>query len=195
MSSKITSAKFIKGVVGDDAIVKDGKDQIAFVGRSNVGKSSLINALVGRNDLVKVSSTPGKTQEINFFLINTRFYFVDLPGYGYAKVSPKDKEKIFALIRGYITAPHIAPKVVVLVLDSKVGVTDFDSQMLDLLKKKGHPCIIAANKIDALSQKDLSAQIKKISAEAPGILVIPCSAKKGTRVETLVDALLAYTKQ
>ena len=83
----ITSAIFVKGLVGDDEILNDGKDQVAFIGRSNVGKSSVINSLVNKKDLARTSSFPGRTQEINVFLINKDFYLVDLPGYGFAKGS------------------------------------------------------------------------------------------------------------
>ncbi len=184
--ANITSATFVKGVVGDDAVLHDGKPQIAFVGRSNVGKSSLINALTGRNNLVKVSSTPGKTTEINFFLINKHWYLVDLPGYGYARVSPKEKEVLLNLIRNYLTAPHIRPKVVVVVIDGKVGITAFDAEMLELLRKKGHPVVVAANKIDALSQKEFTAQMRKITEDARGVDIIPCSAKKSTGINELL---------
>src|SRR6266516_2479045 len=91
---KITSARFIRGIIGTNDILFDGLPQIAFVRRSNVGKSSVINSLTNRKDLVKVGKKPGKTTEINFFLINERFYFVDLPGYGYARLTPAEREKI-----------------------------------------------------------------------------------------------------
>jgi GTP-binding protein len=186
----IRSAVFVKGVVGDDPILRDSKPQIAFVGRSNVGKSSLVNALANRSTLVKVSSTPGKTKEINFFLINGDTYFVDLPGYGYAKVSPDEKERILTLIRSYVTAPHIKPKAVVIVIDTKIGMTDFDLQMLETLRTEGHPAFIAANKIDSLKQKERHAQLKQIQANAVGATVVPCSAKTGDSIEKLRSLLL-----
>jgi GTP-binding protein len=188
---KILSATFVKGVVGDDAILRDKKPQIAFIGRSNVGKSSLVNALLDRKDLVKVSSTPGKTKEINFFLVNSKYYFVDLPGYGYAKVSPEEKEKILELIKSYLTAPHIKPAMVVLVIDCKVGTTDFDLEMLHLLREQGHPCIIAANKIDALNQSEFARALKQINANSVGATILPCSAKTKKGIDTLRAELLS----
>src|SRR3989338_2063045 len=111
---KITSAKFVKGIIGTDDVLYDGIPQIAFVCRSNVGKSSVINSLVNQADLVKVGKKPGKTTEINFFLINRQFYFVDLPGYGYAKVSPVEKEKIRKRMLWYLTESKVQPACVVL---------------------------------------------------------------------------------
>ena len=101
---KVSSSVFIKGIRGTDPIVTAPGDHYAFVGRSNVGKSSLINALCNKNGLVKVSHKPGKTVEINYFLINNTAYFVDLPGYGYARVDPVEKEKLQKLILWYLTA-------------------------------------------------------------------------------------------
>lgn len=90
---RITSAKFIKGITGTNEILYDGLPQIVFVGRSNVGKSSVINSLVNQKDLVKVGKKPGKTVEINLFLINRKFYFVDLPGYGYARMGSAERKR------------------------------------------------------------------------------------------------------
>lgn len=159
---KVSSSEFKKGLRGTDSILYDGLAQVAFVGRSNVGKSSVINALSNKNNLVKVSKKPGKTTEINFFLINNKFYFVDLPGYGYAKVNPEEKEKIKNLIIWYLTASNVKPHKVVLIVDTKVGVTLFDEQMLEILRERNHPFIVAANKIDKLSNKELALQLQEI---------------------------------
>ena len=159
---KVKSAEFKKGIVGTDRILFDGKPQFAFIGRSNVGKSSVINSLVNQKNLVKVGKKPGKTTEINFFLINNQFYLVDLPGYGYAKVSPEKKEKIRNLILWYITDPEIRPKKIVLILDVKAGLTAFDEETIELLRDRGHDYIIVANKADKLNKKDLTAQLEQI---------------------------------
>ena len=116
----ITSASFVTGIIGTDPILKEKHPQIAFVGRSNVGKSSVINSLVMRKDLVKSSSMPGKTREINFFLINKAFYFVDLPGYGFARMGAKGAEKIRKLILWYLGSGEARVKLVVLIIDSVV---------------------------------------------------------------------------
>src|SRR3989344_2302589 len=99
---QITSAEFVKGVVGEDEILTDGTPQIAFIGRSNVGKSSVINSLAQKKDLARTSAFPGRTQEINLFLINRSFYLVDLPGYGYAKMSKEKQFELQDLIAWYL---------------------------------------------------------------------------------------------
>lgn len=173
---KVTSAEFKRGIRGSDPIAYDDISQVAFIGRSNVGKSSLINALTGSTKLVQVSDRPGKTREINFFLINKKHYLVDLPGYGYAQVDPKEKEKLRKLIVWYLTASNIRPRLVVLVVDSKVGITKFDTETLAILKECSHPFIIAANKADKLSKNEMRKQLPLIAAVAEGGEVVECSA-------------------
>jgi len=107
---KITSAQFAKGARGSDSIFEDGIPQVAFIGRSNVGKSSVINFLVGQNDLAKTSSFPGRTQKINLFLINKALYFVDLPGYGYAKVPNKLKDSLRVMVNWYFFVSNCQQK-------------------------------------------------------------------------------------
>lgn len=175
--TQVTSAEFLKGIVGTDVILADGVPEIAFVGRSNVGKSSLINSLVNRKDLVKVGKKPGKTTEINFFSINRKkCYFVDLPGYGYAEASPKQKESIEKLILWYLMYSDAELFKVVLILDVKAGLTAFDEEMIRVLREKGHPYIIIANKVDKLNQKELSAQVREIKKRAHEATVVPYSA-------------------
>lgn len=171
---KITSAEFIKGIRGTNAIMQDGVPQVAFLGRSNVGKSSTINALTGRKSLVKSSATPGKTKEINFFKINNEFYFVDLPGYGYARVSQKAREKLRKLILWYIDEPH-PERTFVLVLDAQVGVTEFDQEIIDALHERDESVVLVANKTDKLNQKDRHQAMN--SLQEIGLPVVPFSAK------------------
>lgn len=174
-------ATFVKGIRGTDSIIHDEIPQVAFVGRSNVGKSSLINALTGVKGLVRISDKPGKTTEINFFLMNKKFYFVDLPGYGYARLSPKQRESIKQLIIWFASESGAKPCLFVLVLDSKVGITEFDQQMMDVLRQEGHPFVLAANKIDKLKQADKVSQLTKITHAAMGAEVVPtsCTTKGG----------------
>jgi len=187
----IVSAEFVKGIRGTDSVAYDGVPQIAFVGRSNVGKSSLVAAITNRKNLVKVSNMPGKTREINFFRINGKSYLVDLPGYGYAKVNPIEKDKLKKLLNWYLTDSGVLPKMVVLVLDVKVGITLFDEQMIEVLRLKQHPFIIVANKIDKLSQKELSAQLKEIREAALGAEVVPVSSTRKTGIKALSAMLFA----
>ena len=185
----IKTAKFVKGVVGEDDILTDGIPQYAFVGRSNVGKSSIINALTSTNDMARVGKKPGKTTEINFFIANNAFYLADLPGYGFAEASLETREKLRALIIWYLAQSGAKPVRVVLVVDSKVGLTAMDREMLEILIDQRHPCVIAASKIDRLSQSETIACIKGIKEVAPDVPVIACSSKTGRRMRELSEAI------
>ncbi len=161
IETKIHRAEFVKGIVGTDSIAYDGRPQIAFVGRSNVGKSSAINILLNKKGLAKSSSTPGKTSEINFFLINEDFYVVDLPGYGYAKVGEKNQEKFRKRILWYLSDSEIKPKSVVLIIDARRGITDLDEDMIDILLKEEHEIVILINKSDKLNQKEQNQVVEE----------------------------------
>ena len=174
---KIDSAAFVKGIRGTDPILAEPRPQVAFIGRSNAGKSSLMNCLLQRNGLVKSGKTPGKTQELNFFLVNNRFYFVDLPGYGYAKLPGDVREQLARMIQWYFLQSGVAELKPVIVLDAKAGPTAMDIEMLRLLREGGLDPLVVANKIDRLNQSERSAQLRLIAAEMPGVEVIPCSAK------------------
>ncbi len=183
-------AEFVRGVVGSHNLINDEKPQIAFIGRSNVGKSSVINMLTGVKNLVRSSRTPGKTQEINFFLIDDARYFVDLPGYGYAKVSQKHREKLRRLILWYFISGEAPVTLAVLIIDAKAGLRDFDREMIAVLQEYGHPFLIVANKIDKLNQKNLHASLQKITKECGDVTVIPVSAKTGRGREQLLSNVL-----
>jgi len=188
---KIKSAKFVKGIVSDDAILRDGISQIAFVGRSNVGKSSVINALVNKRDLVKVSKRPGMTKQINFFLINGKFYLVDLPGYGYAKASIEDREKIRQLILWYLGKLEARPLNVVLVVDAKAGLTPLDKEMIEILKEQDHRFAIIANKIDKLNRREFLSQLDSIKTSSGIEDVFPYSAKTKQGTQALLEKLFS----
>ena len=188
---KITSAKFVKGLTGTDDILFDGRPQIVFVGRSNVGKSSVINSLTGQRGLVKVGRKPGKTTEINFFLINSTFYFVDLPGYGYAKLGPLEKDKIRKLMAWYFVESGIRLKLVVLIIDIRVGFTELDRQMLELLKGASHRFVIIANKIDKLKKSEVSRQLAAVTAATGEAEVLACSATTQAGIREVLDAILS----
>ena len=185
----ITSAEFIKGIRGTDKILYNGKPQIAFVGRSNVGKSSLINSLVNRNNLARSSSQPGKTIRLDFFLINEKYYFVDLPGYGFAKMSQEKHEDIRKMMMWYLEYSEVKNRRVILILDANVGVTEFDRQMVDLLKEHHIEFVIAANKVDKLKAGDKERMLKTIEGECGDAKVIPYSAKTKVGKSTLLREL------
>jgi GTP-binding protein len=185
---KIETASFIKGILGTDSIVNDAsKPHFAFVGRSNVGKSSVINALLNRKNMARSSSSPGKTREINFFLVNEKFYFVDLPGYGYAKVPDKEKEKLVKHIAWYLFEASAPIALVFVLIDASVGPTDRDLEMIKALTQGKVPFVVLGNKIDRVNKTARPKQIKEISAKIGDIPFIPFSAEK----KEGVDAVLA----
>lgn len=185
---EITSAEFIKGIIGTDPILNEPIPHIAFVGRSNVGKSSVINSLVNRKELVKSSATPGKTKEINYFLINKDTYFVDLPGYGYARMGAQGAEKIRKLILWYLSGGEAHPHLVVLVVDACIKPTAYDREMVDILRREGHHFVVVANKVDRLNQTERSHNLKNIEATL-AVPVIPYSARIKTGRETLLEII------
>ena len=159
---KINNSDFVTSAVKKDQYPTTGLSEIAFVGRSNVGKSSIINALTNRRKLAKVSQTPGKTRLINFFIINNdEFYLVDLPGYGYAKVSKTEKASWGNTIETYLSSRNELKRVVLLV-DSRHKPTADDIQMHEWIKFYGYDEVIIATKSDKLSNNELRKSEKII---------------------------------
>lgn len=189
----LRNAQFIKGITGTSDIINDTKYQIAFIGRSNVGKSSLINSLVGNKNLARSSSTPGRTQQINFFLIDQKVYFVDLPGYGYAKTSEKQREKIRKMIIWYLTYGEINHKKVVLIIDAKVGLSGFDLEMVGILKKEDTNFMIILNKSDKLKQGELVAALRetKDKVNNEGIKIITYSSKNQKNKREVINEIFS----
>jgi len=189
---KILKAEFVKGVIGDNYSLRDNLPQIAFFGRSNAGKSSVINSLVDKKDFVKVSKIPGKTREANFFRINNSFYFIDFPGYGYAKCSIKDRNKIIKRIFWYLEYSNVRPKVIFLIIDAKVGLTVLDYEMIKILEKNKHQVIIVANKIDKLGKIATEKQLSFIQKETPYISVLAYSAKTKEGKDELIEKIMSF---
>ncbi|MFT8349029.1 ribosome biogenesis GTP-binding protein YihA/YsxC [Clostridium saccharoperbutylacetonicum] len=158
---RIKKSEFVTSAVKRNQYPIDNRAEIAFVGRSNVGKSSIINALTNRNKLAKVSQTPGKTRLINFFIINEDFYLVDLPGYGYAKVSKVEKESWGKTVETYLTSREQLKRVVLLV-DSRHKPTGDDILMYKWIKHFGYDVIIVATKSDKPSRNELKKNEKII---------------------------------
>ena len=156
----IKQSEFVISAVKREQYPIDGRAEIAFVGRSNVGKSSIINALTNRKKLAKVSQTPGKTRLINFFIINNDFHLVDLPGYGYAKVSKKEQQSWGKTIETYLY-DRTELKRVVLLVDSRHKPTGDDIMMYDWIKHYGYDAVVVATKSDKLSNNEL-VKSKKI---------------------------------
>ena len=160
----ITSAKFIKGIIGTDDLLYDGKFQVAFMGRSNVGKSSLINSLTGKDKLARSSSSPGKTIRMDFFLINNAYYFVDFPGYGYAKRSREERDSLEKMMLWYLLFSEVKNRLVILVTDAKVGITAFDQELSKRLSETNTNYLIVANKIDKLGRQKKDKQLAHVIA-------------------------------
>ncbi|GKX66914.1 ribosome biogenesis GTP-binding protein YihA/YsxC [Inconstantimicrobium mannanitabidum] len=158
---KINTSEFIISAVKREQYPVDNRVELAFVGRSNVGKSSIINAITNRRKLVKVSQTPGKTRLINFFLINNDFYMVDLPGYGYAKVSKKEKASWGNTVETYLTGREQLKRVVLLV-DCRHKPTGDDILMYNWIKHFGYDVIVIGTKSDKLSRMNLMKSQKVI---------------------------------
>ena len=158
---------------------ENDKPEIAFAGKSNVGKSSLINALMNRKSLARISATPGKTQTINFYNINREIYLVDLPGYGYAKVSEKEKEAWGKMIERYLHKSTML-KAVFLLIDIRHDPSKNDKMMYDWILHQGYEPVIIATKLDKLKKSQGAKQLKAIRTGlglVSGTTVIPFSAK------------------
>jgi GTP-binding protein len=173
----IQSAIFVKGIVGPDTALKSHFPQIAFIGRSNVGKSTFINTIAHQKNLARTSSFPGRTQELNLFLINGNTHFLDLPGYGFAKVAHEKKNVFQDRIHWYLFESEYRPKWVVLIIDANIGPTPQDLDMYDALKQYRHNVIVIANKIDKIKKAKLHASLATVS-QAFDAQVIPFSSEK-----------------
>ena len=159
---KVTSAEFVKSATRPSEFPPGNLPEIVFAGKSNVGKSSLINILVNRKNLAKTSSQPGRTQTINFFRVNEKISFVDLPGYGYAKVPIRIREKWKPMVESYLQTRE-GIRLVILILDARRGASAQDLDLLDWLEYHGISCLIVLTKADKLSSIERARQKKALS--------------------------------
>ncbi len=169
---------FLKSVTQLEELPKDERPQIAMVGRSNVGKSSLLNNLANHKGLARVSSMPGRTQTINLFEVGDRLLLVDLPGYGYAKTSKEKREQFSAMIHDYLWQAQQL-KLVLLIIDARVGPTDLDQEMLTYLQSGGIPTTLIVNKIDKLSHGESVQLLRALEKADPNIPIITHSNVTG----------------
>ena len=192
MNLNFNKAEFIKSSVNSANFLRDPLPQIAFAGRSNVGKSSVINCALNRKNLAHVGATPGKTSQINYFKIDGKAYFVDLPGYGYAKVSKAERDRWGALMESYFAADLIT--LGVQIVDSRHKPTADDRTMIQWFYESGCPVLIIANKLDKLKKSEIEPNLKVIeetlcpNGEAE---IIPFSAQKGIGKEKLLQRIQA----
>ena len=190
-------AEFIKSAASREHFIRDGMPQFAFAGRSNVGKSSVINRLVNRKNLAYVGASPGKTTQINYFLIDQKAYLVDLPGYGYAKVSQAEKERWGRLMENYFQDGAEFITIGVLIVDIRHKPTANDIIMHDWFRQTGCPEIIVANKLDKLKKSQVEpalALIRETLELDEEDILIPFSAEKGAGKDELIGILSAACK-
>ena len=185
---KVISAEFIKSAFDRSHWLSDPRPEIAFLGRSNVGKSSLINSLLTRRGLARTSSSPGRTQSINFFLINDAFYFADLPGYGYAKVSKAMRADWGKMAEDYLRDREQLVLCVHLV-DSRHEPTALDKQLNEWLVVNERPFVVAATKTDKLSANELSKSLKTIRKTFDGAEIVAFSAESGRGRDDLWEVI------
>ncbi|MBL8152301.1 MAG: YihA family ribosome biogenesis GTP-binding protein [Blastocatellia bacterium] len=188
---KIEEASFVISAVDSRDYPKDGFPDVAFIGRSNVGKSSLINSLTSSKSLARTSNTPGRTQQINFFKINRKLYFVDLPGYGYAKVSQKQREMLRKIISNYLSYRETFV-LTILLIDSRHLPTESDLQAKSWLEEQSRPFLVVLTKSDKLSSNELRNQVTKIRTALGTDQVIPYSAVTGFGKDQLWKSILEW---
>lgn len=190
---KIKMAKFIISAVKPGQYPAEGLPEIALVGRSNVGKSSLINTIINRKNLARTSSQPGKTQTINFYLINDAWYFVDLPGYGFARVSHADRNSWKTMIESYL-AQRAPLKEIWQLVDIRHPPTEQDKQMYDWISHYGFSKLIIVTKADKISKgqrvKHLSVIGKELGAKQEELVVFSAETREGH--EELFNRLEAF---
>ncbi|MDQ0351176.1 GTP-binding protein [Alkalibacillus filiformis] len=178
---KVNQAEIVMSAVSKAQYPEDRLSEIALSGRSNVGKSSFINKMIQRKNLARTSSKPGKTQTLNFYLINESFYFVDVPGYGYAKVSKREREAWGRMMEEYFTTREPL-KAAVLLIDMRHPPTEDDLIMYDFLKYYDLPVIVVATKMDKIAKPKRQKHLKVIEDDLelePEDVVIPFSAETG----------------
>ncbi|MDD5571785.1 MAG: ribosome biogenesis GTP-binding protein YihA/YsxC [Bacteroidales bacterium] len=194
----IKSAEFIKSATDVSNCPKNNLPEYAFIGRSNVGKSSLINMLVNKKNLAKTSTTPGKTQFINYFLINSEFYFVDLPGYGFAKVSKQIKEKWEGMIKNYILKREKLA-IIFILIDSRIEPQQSDLRFLEWLGKNKIKFVLLYTKADKLKKQELRENILSYKTELEKYwkdlpLAIITSSELKTGKEKILELLTIFKK-
>lgn len=195
---KITSSEYTLSCVSEEFFPKDGRPELLFLGRSNVGKSSFINALANRKKLAYTSSTPGKTQTLNFYLMNELFYFVDVPGYGYAKVSKKQREAFGVMIEHYLSTSKQLKKAFLLI-DFRHGPTKDDILMFEFLAYHNISITVIGTKLDKVNMKERPKMERKVREllqyeDDRKLDFIPISSEKRQNLDRIYNIIEVATR-
>ena len=188
----LNRAEFIKSAANQSGFIQTALPCIIFAGKSNVGKSSVINRVLNRKNFARVGAHPGKTIHVNYFLIDEKAYFVDLPGYGYASVAKSERDRWGKMMESFFSDPSRF-QLGVMIVDSRHKPTKDDVTMASWFQSTGCPLVIVANKIDKLKKSEIEPNLKVISETLSldhDTVLIPFSAEKGTGREALLAALL-----
>ena len=191
MAINFNKVEFVLSAVKPSTFIRDGRPQVTFAGRSNVGKSSVINRLLNRKNFARVGATPGKTTQINYFRIDDKIYFTDLPGYGYAKVSKDERDRWGRLMENYFAEEGLI-SLGVLIVDARHKPTADDVTMCDYFKATGCPMVVVANKLDKLKKSEIDPNLQVIRDTlelSEQDCLVPFSAEKGTGKTELLSAI------
>lgn len=191
------NAVFVKSAASAGGFLKDPRPSIVFAGKSNVGKSSVINRLLNRKNFARVGASPGKTIHVNYFLIDERAYFIDLPGYGYAKVSESERERWARLMESFFSRPE-GFALGVMIVDARHKPTENDITMARYFRDAGYPYLVVANKCDKLKKSEIEPNLTLIRSvlELPEeIELLAFSAENGTGRDELLRRVTAAAEQ
>ena len=194
MAVNLQKAEFILSAASPKDFLRDGLPPVAFAGRSNVGKSSAINRLLNRKNFARVGAAPGKTVHINYFKIDGTFYLVDLPGYGYAKVSKEERDRWGRLMEDYFAQPD-QMTLGVMIVDARHKPTADDCTMAEWFRATGCPLVVVANKLDKLKKREIEPNLQLIRQTLQlddSTCVIPFSAEKGDGRQQLLDQIFSH---
>ena len=194
MAINFNKADFVRSAASPEQVLRDGRKQIVFAGRSNVGKSSVINRILNRKNLARVGASPGKTTQINYFSIDDKLYLVDLPGYGYAKVSKSERDRWGRLMESYFHTNGLID-LGVLIVDARHAPTADDVTMRGFFRASGCPMLVVANKVDKLKRGEVEpnlARIRETLDLEESEALVPFSAEKGDGKEQLLGLLRAF---
>ena len=188
----VNKAEFIKSAASPNQFIRSSTPSVAFAGKSNVGKSSVINRMLNRKNFARVGASPGKTIHVNYFLIDGKVYFVDLPGYGYAKVSQAERDRWGKLMEQFFASEGLID-LGVMIVDARHKPTADDVTMAEWFKNSGCRLVVVANKLDKLKKSEIEPNMVLIrqTLELPGdVLLIPFSAEKGQGRDALMAEII-----